>query len=146
MRRKLGGGLLPLYAEGAVSPSSRMWPVPRPTFMPNATLIHPAVWPQWTWAENCGRGSLFGEGRTGSMSNTKSPGAGPTSIPSGILIHAAIWQQQIWAENWEGSAALGEELGPHLTQCGQGRGLPACQVGHNTPTSQTGQTENGLIA
>jgi len=43
---------------------------------------------------------------------------------------------------WEG------ELGPHLTQCGQGRGLPACQVsswsiqsfGHSTPTSQTGQT------
>ena len=37
--------------------------------------------------------------------------------------------------------------GSHLTQCGQGRGLPACQVsswsvkpfGHNTPTSQTGQ-------
>jgi len=41
---------------------------------------------------------------------------------------------------------LGEgELGPHLTQCGQGRDLPACQVsswsvqpfGHNTPTLQT---------
>jgi len=38
-------------------------------------------------------------------------------------------------------------VGPHLTQCGQGRGLPACQVssssiqpfGHSTPTSQTGQ-------
>jgi len=37
----------------------------------------------------------------------------------------------------------GEGLGPHLTQCGQGRGLPPCQVlfwciqpfGHNTPTS-----------
>jgi len=45
-------------------------------------------------------------------------------------------------------ATLGEgELGPHLTRCGQGRGLPACQVssgsvqpfGHNTPTLQTGQ-------
>jgi len=44
---------------------------------------------------------------------------------------------------------LGEgELGPHLTQCGQGRGLPACQVsswsiqpfGHNAPTSQTDRT------
>jgi len=44
-------------------------------------------------------------------------------------------------------------MGPHLTQCGQGRGLPTCQVsswsvqpfGHNTPTSQTdrqtGQTD-----
>jgi len=45
---------------------------------------------------------------------------------------------------------LGErELGPHLTQCGQGRGLPARQVsswsvqpfGHRARTSQTGQTD-----
>jgi len=45
-----------------------------------------------------------------------------------------------------GYAPLGEgELGPHLTQCGQGRGLPACQVsswsfqpfGHSARTSQT---------
>jgi len=41
----------------------------------------------------------------------------------------------------------GGELGPYLTQCGQGRGLPACQVsswsiqpfGHSARTSQTGQ-------
>jgi len=47
--------------------------------------------------------------------------------------------------NW-GVCPFGGELGPHLTQCGQGQGLPACQVsswsiqpfGHNTPTSQTG--------
>jgi len=40
---------------------------------------------------------------------------------------------------------FGSELGPHLTQCSLGRGLPPCQVaswsiqpfGHNTPTSQT---------
>jgi len=47
-----------------------------------------------------------------------------------------------------GCAPLREgELGTHLTQCGQGRGLPACQVssrsiqpfGHNTPALQTGQ-------
>ena len=50
---------------------------------------------------------IFGEalrpllgGKTGSPSNTKSPGPRPTSIPSDILIHAAIWPQQIWAENW----------------------------------------------
>jgi len=57
-------------------------------------------------------------------------GPSPTSIPSSILIPAAIWAQQIWAKIW-GSAPppLGEgELGPHLTQCGQGRGLLACQV------------------
>jgi len=51
------------------------------------------------------------------------------------------------------------ELGRHLTQCCQCRGLPACKVsswpigpfGHNTPTLQTGQTwqdrtDNGPIA
>ena len=54
---------------------------------------------------------------------------------------------------------LGEgELGPHLTQCYQGRGLPACQIsslsiqpfGHSTPTLQTDrqyrQRDNGLVA
>ena len=40
-------------------------------------------------------------------------------------------------------------MGLYLMQCGRGRGLPPCQVssrsiqpfGHNTPTSQTGQTD-----
>jgi len=52
---------------------------------------------------------------------------------------------------------LGGELGPHLTQCGRGRGLPPCQVsfssvqpfGHNTPTQrhrQTDRQDNGPIA
>jgi len=52
-----------------------------------------------------------------------------------------------------GCAPLGEgEVGPHLTQCGQGQGLPACQVSswsvqpfsHNsdsTPTSQTNRQD-----
>jgi len=119
--------------------------------MPSAILIHPAVWPQVTWAENWGEGlcSLFGERRAESPSNTKLPGPTPSSIPSGILIHPAIWRKQIWAENWGLCPALGEgELGPHLKQCGQGQGLPACQVsswsiqlfGHNTPTLQTDRT------
>jgi len=47
-----------------------------------------------------------------------------------------------------GCAPLGEgELGPYLTQCGRGWGLPACQdsswsiqpFGHSARTSQTGQ-------
>jgi len=97
-----------------------------------------------------GGSTLFLGRRPGSPSNTKSPGLRLTSIPSGILIHPAIWPQQIWAENWGGgSAPLGKrELGPYVTQCGQGQGLPACQVsswfiqpfGHSTPTSHTGQT------
>ena len=72
---------------------------------------------------------FWGGEETGSPSNTKSPGLRPSSIPSDILINAAIWPQQIWAENWGGCATLREgELGPHLTQCGQGRGLSARQV------------------
>jgi len=87
-------------------------------------------------------------GRAGSPSNTKSPGPRPTSIPSGILIHPATWPQQMWDENWGELCPFGgREVDPHLTECGQGWGLPACQVssrsiqpfGHNTPTLQTGQ-------
>jgi len=90
----------------------------------------------------------FWGGEAGSSSSTMWPEPRPTSIPSGILIHQAIWPQQIWAENWGGCAPLEEgDLGPHLTQCVQSRGLPACQVSswsvqpfaHNTPTLQTGQ-------
>jgi len=79
---------------------------------------------------------------------TVSPRLRPTSVSSGILIHAAVWPQQIglWAENWGELCPFGEGvLGPHLTQCGQGRGLSACQVsswsvqpfGHSARTSQT---------
>jgi len=40
--------------------------------------------------------------------------------------------EQTWAESWRGGsvppAFWGRQLGPHQTQCGQDRGLPACQV------------------
>ena len=54
-----------------------------------------------------------------------------------------------------GCAPFGEgQVGPHLTQSGQGRVLPACEVspssiqpfGHNTPTLQTFRQDNGPIA
>ena len=61
MGRKVGLCRL-FWGRGAGSPSSTMWPGPRPTSTPNAILIHPAVWPQQTWAENCGVCRLFGEG------------------------------------------------------------------------------------
>ena len=66
---------------------------------------------------------LFWE-RNWAPSNTMSPGQRPTSVPSGILTHLAVWPQRTWAENGGGCAPLGE-LDLHLTQCGQGRGLPA---------------------
>ena len=55
-------------------------------------MMHPAVWPQYKFAENWGGGSApFLERGAGSPSNTKSPGLRPTSMPSAILIHSAIW-------------------------------------------------------
>jgi len=68
------------------------------------------------------------EGADGSLSNTMWPGPSSTSIPSGILIHPAIWLQQSRAENWKAAVPRWGELGPHLTQCGRGRGLPPCQL------------------
>jgi len=63
----------------------------------------------------------------GSPFNTMSPGPTPASLSSGILIHPAVWPQQTWAENWGGGCAP-VWVGPHLTQCGKGRGLPPYQV------------------
>jgi len=39
---------------GVGSPSSTMSPGPRPISVPSGILIHPAVWPQQTWAKNRG--------------------------------------------------------------------------------------------
>jgi len=172
----------PFYG-GPGSPSNTKSPRLRPTPIPSSILVHPAVWPQRTWAEN--RGLCPFRGRAaGSPSNTMSLEPRRTSIPSGILIHAAVWHNtnglkigasalcpffgeeklgphlggggfpsdakspwaqaylhtkwhlnpsSVWpqrtrSENW-GSVPLGAgELGPHLTQCGRDRGLPACQV------------------
>ena len=81
-------------------------------------------------------------------SNTVWPGPRSTFVPSGIWVHPAVWPQQTWTENWGLFPFVDEgELGPHLKQCGRGRGLPPCQVyswvielfGHSTPTLQTGQ-------
>jgi len=49
------------------------------------------------------------------------------------LIHPAVWPQQTCAKNWEWAggdcAPSGEvELGPHLSECGLGWGLPPYQV------------------
>ena len=49
-------------------------------------------------------------------------------MPIAILVHPAIWTQQIWTENWVAVPLEEGEVGPQLTQCGQGRGLPASQV------------------
>jgi len=146
------GGAVPLLGRaevvGAGSASNTMLPGSRPTIVPSGILIHPVVWPQQTWAKNLGLCPFLGG--AGSPSSTMLLRSRPTFLPSGILIHRAIWPQQIWAKLGV-CAPLGEgQLDPNLTQCGQGRGLPACQVsswsiqpfGHNTPTLQTDRTDS----
>jgi len=84
------GGAVPLF-RGAEYPSNTMLPGTRPTSvgLPSGILIHPAVWPQQTWAEKWGLCPFWG---AGSPSNTVS-WAEATSLPSGILIHPAVWPQ-----------------------------------------------------
>jgi len=61
--------------------------------------------------------------------NTMSPGTRPTSVPNGIFIHPAVWPQQTRVENWGGGVPIFKGArGPHVTQCGLGRGLPQYQV------------------
>jgi len=66
MGRKLGApSLRPLFGErGAESPSNTKFPGLRPTSIASVVLMHPAVWPQYKWAEKWGGGlrPLFGEG------------------------------------------------------------------------------------
>jgi len=59
MERNLGA--VPLWRRGAGSPSDAMLLGPKPTSASSGILIHPAVWPQQTWAENWGCAPL-GEG------------------------------------------------------------------------------------
>ena len=82
--------------------------------MPSAILIHPAVWPQQTWAKNWWPCPYF-LGGAGCPSSTMWPGSRPISIRSGILIHSTVWPQLIWVENWGlCSHFWGGRLGPYL--------------------------------
>jgi len=89
MGQKLG--TVPLSGGGAGSPSNTMWPALMPASLPRGILIHPAVWPQQTRAENRGEEAvpLWGRGG-GSPSDTMWPALMPAALPRGILIHQAV--------------------------------------------------------
>ena len=109
---------MPFFEGEAGSPSNTKLHGPRPTSIPSGIFVHPAVWPQWTWAKNWGLCPL-GEG-TWVPINTRSPRMRPSSVPSGILMHPAVWPQQTWGRKMGGCAPfLRGELGPHLAQCGR---------------------------
>jgi len=89
MGRKLGA--VPPFLGEAGSPSNTKAPG-KPTSIPSGILIHPAIWPQRTWAKNWGAVSLLGGG-VGSLSNTMWPGPRSTCVLSFIPIHKTVWQQ-----------------------------------------------------
>jgi len=64
-------GAVPLLG-GSWDPSNTTSPGPKFTSVPSGLLVHPAVWPQRTWAENWGLYPFRGGG-AGSSSNTMSP-------------------------------------------------------------------------
>jgi len=74
MGRKLGA--VPPYFGGAGYPSNTKSPGARPISIPSGILIHSAVWPQRTWAENWGAVPLLGGG-AGSAPSTMWSGRGP---------------------------------------------------------------------
>jgi len=89
---KSGGGAVPLFS-GSWIPSNTMWRALRPTSIPSGMLIHPAVSPQRTWAENWEGCALFGGQGAGSPANTVWPGPRPTCVPNFILIYPTVWPQ-----------------------------------------------------
>ena len=63
------GGCVPFREGGAATPSNTTSPGPTFTSVPSGISIHPAVWPQLTWAKNWVRWVFF-SGVAGSTSNT----------------------------------------------------------------------------
>jgi len=85
---------------------------PRPKCsVPSGILIHPAVWPQQTLAENWGLCPIVG-GRGGLPCETMWPGPRPTSVASGILIQPAIWRtilQNYWSSKTDSVTPISDQ-------------------------------------
>ena len=72
---------------------------------------------------------LFGAGAVASSSNTMWPGPRPIPSYQVASLSTQPFGHNRYGPKIGGCAPLGErELGPHLTQCGQGQVLHACQV------------------
>ena len=115
------------FGRGAGSTSNTMWPRPRSTSVPNGISIHPAVWPQQTWAKNW---SMCPFGRSW--------------VP---IKHNVAWAEVYLPTKWHldrsshlatiymgrkvrgcSAPVLWLGLGPQLTQCHLGLGLSPYQV------------------
>jgi len=106
-----------------------MWPGPRPT--PRTKLrLGPSSRLATAHEQKLAVLSPILRVGVGSPSNTISPGPSEAYLrtkwhlnPSSRLATTYVGRKM-----WDCASFLEGELGPHLTQCGQGRGLPPCQV------------------
>jgi len=119
-----------------------MWPRQRPTSIPSDILIHPAVWPQQTWAKNWGCCATILGGKLGHHATQCGMGRG---LP--LYRVASLSMQPFGHNTWTKIGRvvppfLGEgERGTHLTQCRLGRGLRT--KWHLTPSSRLATTNIG---
>jgi len=151
MGRKLGA--VPRFWGGAGSSSNTKSPGLRPTSVPSGILMHPSNrLATIEIGRKFGRGlrRLFWEGRWVPIEHSVAWTTAHLRTKCRLDLSNRLTTKDMSRKLgrrfsplfWRG------ELGPHLTQCGQGRGLPARQVssgsiqpfGHNTPTSQTNRT------
>ena len=117
------------FLGGAGSPSNTMLPGPRPTPLPSGILIHLAVWPQQTRAENWELCALLGGDGGKLVPCLTQSRLGPSLPPY------QVETSSIQPFGHEGRVPkigglfplLGSWLS-HLAQSRLGRGLPACQV------------------
>jgi len=100
-RPKRKGGCYAPFTRGAGSPANTMWPGPRSTSIPSGVFIHPAIWPQQTWAKNWGLGPDLTQSCLGRC------------LPPSRRLATMDMGQKFW-----GLCPFREgELGHHLTQC-----------------------------
>jgi len=144
------GGLCP-FLGGAGSPSNTMWHGPTPVSISSGILVHPSVWQQYMSQKLGAAMPPFWGGELGPRLTQCCLGQGLTPYQphhhnrfTALFLGPPGWASAKWYLNpssrlattdmgqklWEGGLCpfLGGKLGPHLTQCGQGQGLPPCQI------------------
>jgi len=105
-----------------------MSPGPRPVSLPSGILDPSSCLTTTDTGQKLGL--CLSEGGAGSPCNAMWPGPRPTSVPSGIFDPSSCLATTDIGRKWGWLCPLfcGGELGPRLTQCRLGRGLPPYQV------------------